>query len=247
MAFTSAQSRRLWMAARKTESRYGVALRKLAATIGHVVAVFPTSSRADLDKLAEFLKQYAKTIEPWANAVTSRMLREVNLKDAKSWEQHSREMGRVLVREVRNAPTGMVMRQLHNEQVELIKSLPLEAAEKVQALAQESLITGQRYDELRRKVWNLGDVTRARATLIARTEVSKASSTLTQARAEFVGSEGYIWRTVGDSDVRKSHRKMNGKFVRWADAPEVEPGKRYHAGCFPNCRCWPEPVLPEEF
>lgn len=246
MAFTSAQSRRLWMAARKTEQRYGISLRKLAATIAHIITDYPTQTRADLGKLAKFLAQYAEQIDPWAHAVAKRMLREVNLKDARSWEQHSREMGRTLRRELQNAPTGATLAQLQDQQVTLIKSLPLEASVKVHEMAMQSLVSGERYSDIRKRVQGLGDITRSRATLIARTEVSRASSNLTQARAEFIGSEGYIWRTVGDSDVRKSHRRMNGKFIRWDSPPEVDPGKRYHAGCFPNCRCWAEPVLPKE-
>jgi uncharacterized protein with gpF-like domain len=39
---------------------------------------------------------------------------------------------------------------------------------------------------------------------------------------------------------------MNGKVVAFAEPPEVEPGKFYHAGSFPNCRCYIEPIISEE-
>jgi SPP1 gp7 family putative phage head morphogenesis protein len=242
------ESRKLWTAARKTESRYGVSLRKLANTIAHIMGDFPNATIGEVDRLAAMLREYANSsaLLGWASAVSSRMLAEVNLKDAKSWEQHSRQMGYALRRELRNAPTGATMRALHDEQVELIQSLPLEAATKAQEAARESLVTGERYETLRDRIQELGPITRNRATLIARTEVSKASTSLTQARAEFIGSPGYIWRTADDYDVRPSHKRMNGRYVLWADAPEVDPGYRYHAGCFPNCRCWPEPVIPDD-
>jgi len=89
-----------------------------------------------------------------------------------------------------------------------------------------------------------GDVARSRALLIARTEVTRTATTLTQARAEHIGSEGYIWRTAGDGDVRPSHRAMNGKFVRW-DSPPTLDNLTGHAGCVPNCRCYAEPVIPD--
>lgn len=88
-----------------------------------------------------------------------------------------------------------------------------------------------------------GRVTRSRANTIARTEVSRASCVFTQARAENLGSEGYIWRTSEDGDVRPSHKAMNGKFVAWNSPPTLDNLKG-HAGCLPNCRCYTEPVIP---
>ncbi|MGN5479510.1 phage minor head protein [Cupriavidus basilensis] len=60
-----------------------------------------------------------------------------------------------------------------------------------------------------------------------------------------IGSPGYFWRTSGDKDVRDSHRDMEGKFVEW-DKPPTLDGMTGHAGCFPNCRCYPEPALPAD-
>ena len=37
-----------------------------------------------------------------------------------------------------------------------------------------------------------------------------------------IGSEGYIWHTVGDMLVRESHKKMNGKFVKWSEPPTLD-------------------------
>ena len=56
--------------------------------------------------------------------------------------------------------------------------------------------------------------------------------------------DGYVWRTAGDSDVRSSHKKMNGKFVRWDDPPQLD-NLNGDAGALPNCRCYPEPLIPE--
>ena len=72
---------------------------------------------------------------------------------------------------------------------------------------------------------------------------SKAHTALTKARAEDVGSDGYIWRSVRDGATRPSHRAMEGKFVKWGEPPTLD-GMTGHAGEFPNCRCYPEPVIP---
>jgi SPP1 gp7 family putative phage head morphogenesis protein len=94
---------------------------------------------------------------------------------------------------------------------------------------------------------------KANAALIARTEVSKSQTALTQARAEALGLNWYIWRTSEDSRVRSSHDFMEGVLVRWSDPPNPElldpdfKGKKtygkYHAGNIFNCRCYPEPVV----
>lgn len=130
------------------------------------------------------------------------------------------------------------------EQVALIKSLPIEAAQRVHALTIEGLENGTRAAEIAKEIRRSGEVSESRANLIARTEVSRTASALTQARAQHIGSEGYIWRTSGDSDVRHSHAQMNGRFVRW-DSPPTLDGMTGHAGEYPNCRCYPEPVIPE--
>jgi uncharacterized protein with gpF-like domain len=39
---------------------------------------------------------------------------------------------------------------------------------------------------------------------------------------------------------------MEGKFVRWDEPPTLD-NLTGHAGALPNCRCRPEPVIPDEF
>ncbi|EOT9334790.1 phage minor head protein [Escherichia coli] len=75
------------------------------------------------------------------------------------------------------------------------------------------------------------------------TELGRATGALDQARALSIGSNGYIWRTAEDGDVRHSHREMEGKFVEWGRPPTLD-GMTGHAGELPNCRCYKEIVLP---
>ena len=129
------------------------------------------------------------------------------------------------------------------ENVRLIKSIVTHSADDVAKLVQESMATGMRAEDLAKRIERVGEVSKSRARTIAATEVSKAGTALTRARAESVGSEGYIWRTARDGAVRDSHRMMEGKFVRW-DSPPTLDGMTGHAGEFPNDRCYPEPVIP---
>lgn len=174
------------------------------------------------------------------------MLADVSRRNEAAWAEHGREMGRELTRELRDAQVGTAWREMLAAQVTLIKSIPLEAAQRVHGMVQEGIAASTRSTGIAKEILKTEDAPLWRAKLIARTEVSRASSVLTQVRAEQMGSEGYVWRTSRDGDVRPTHEAMEGKYVRWDSPPKTDAGLApYHAGCGPNCRCWPDPVLPQ--
>jgi SPP1 gp7 family putative phage head morphogenesis protein len=112
----------------------------------------------------------------------------------------------------------------------------------------EGLSNAGRASEISAEIMRSGHVAKSRADLIARTEVGRAAATITQARAEHVESEGYIWRTAGDSAVRERHKKLAGKFFKWDEPPVTgENGERSLPGAIYNCRCYPEVVLPDVY
>lgn len=146
---------------------------------------------------------------------------------------------------VGNTPIGHVTQDIVYRQIQLMKSLPLEAADRVrdiQDCAIQAMINGERPDGLYEMIMQSGDVAASRARLIARTEIGRATGALTQARALAVGSEGYWWRIEG-AGTRPSHKKMKDKFVLWTSPPTLD-GMTGHAGCLPNCKCWSEVQVP---
>lgn len=210
-----------------------------------VKGLAPDGALNDPGPLIQTLKQYAQTIEPWARSVAAFMVADVARRDKSMWAKNAKEMSAGLRREIMEAPTGETFRQLQESQVGLIKSIPLEAAERVHQLSQEAMIASIRPADIAKKILETEAVSASKARLIARTEVARAASNMVQARAEFVGSEGYIWRTSGDLDVRDSHREMEGKYVQWKHPPTLD-GLTGHAGTLPNCRCFAEPIFPNE-
>lgn len=206
---------------------------------------FPPGDPGVLPTIEQLLRRYAEALTPWAERAAAEMLSEVNRRDEAAWMQYSADLSRALRQEIRTAPTGTTMQVLMAEQVTLIKSIPLGAAQRVHRLTIEGIEDSTRASEISKAIQASGDVAKSRADLIARTEVARTASTLTEARALHVGSPGYFWRTSHDGDVRESHKKMEGKFVAWSDPPTID-GMTGHAGQFPNCRCYPEPVIPEE-
>ncbi|WP_261513160.1 phage head morphogenesis protein [Burkholderia multivorans] len=203
--------------------------------------------------IEQLLRRYAEALTPWAEATAARMLEDLNRRDEQAWMQQAQEMSRALRDELRRAPTGETMRALMAEQVTLIKSIPLEAAKRVHRLTIEALEDGTRAAQISKAIQESGEVAKSRADLIARTEVSRAATSLTEARARAVGSTHYVWRTSGDSDVRPSHRALNGKIFAWDSPPMINEGTekkpnfvQHHPGQFPNCRCYPEPIISED-
>lgn len=193
------------------------------------------------------LDHYSAIIGDWADHVATNMVLSANKIDETAWKERSQTISKELHNIINNTPVGHVMRSIVAEQVKYIKSLPIEAAGRVYDIQNqviELVANGGRSTELVEEIMNSGQVAESRAKLIARTEVGRATQALTQARALSVGSEGYIWRTSEDGDVRHSHALMDGKFVRW-DAPPVLDGLTGHAGAIPNCRCYCEIVMPE--
>lgn len=240
------RERRSFESVRRAEKRYGSQLRSVAHQVGLIIrGMTPKDGLPDPDVVENVMRRYAHTIEPWAKSVGAAMLADVSRRDQSVWKSLASDMSRALHEEVERAPTGEALKRLLAEQVTLITSIPIKAGQRVHKLVLEARVSGSRYDTIVAEIMRSGHVTKSRATLIARTEVARSASGLVQARATYVGSEGYIWRTAEDSDVRKSHKKMAGKFIRW-DRPPTTDNLVGHAGQLPNCRCYPEPVIPDQ-
>lgn len=226
----------------KAERIYGRQLSRLARHIGDIVSGFEITPET-VPTITSMLRAYAEALTPWARLTAEKMLRDVDNRDREAWRSTGLQISEALRREILSAPTGETMRALLDQQVGLITSLPIEAAKRVHDLTLKGLENSERAAEVAREIMRTGEVTESRALLIARTETSRTATVLVQARAVHVGSEGYIWRSSGDGDVRPSHKKMNGKYVKWGSPPELD-GMVGHAGCLPNCRCFCESVIP---
>jgi SPP1 gp7 family putative phage head morphogenesis protein len=238
-------ARERFLAGRKAETQYGIQLRRVARHIGDIVrGVAPQGELFDAEPVMAMLRRYADLLAPWARTVAARMIADVSQRDAAAWSQHGKLIGRALKQEIQGAPTGAAMRKALEEQAEKITSLPRDAAQRLFKLTTEGIVNGTRAKELMPLIMASGDVSRSTAMMLARTGVSTTATALTQARAEYVGSVAYVWRTSKDGDVRPSHKKMEGRAVRW-DSPPTLDGWTGHCGTAANCRCFVEPILPD--
>ena len=215
--------------------------------MGDIVNGGYDGSNDSVTEIMGALDSYSEVIDGWANRVAEKFASDIARHTEREWKRNSQDISAELRTLISSTSTGQVMQSIVAEQVKYIKSLPLEAAERIydiQNKAIETVSSGGRASQFAKEIAASGDVAASRARLIARTETGRAITALTQARSLAAGSEGYIWRTADDGDVRHSHEEMEGKFVAWSNPPTLD-GMTGHAGALPNCRCWCEVVFPK--
>lgn len=234
----TAAQRKAWLKTQRAELQFARNLRRVAKVCG-ALAKDKFDPKRPLGSSAEArraLEAYGVTLQAWAKATAARMVADVSRRDEKFWFDKSKEIGVGLKTLIKNSPVGLAVRQRTQEAAALITSLPLEAAQRIEVNTVEYMTKGLRASELAKRILATGEVTKSRAMLIARTETSRTAGILQEVRAKSVGSEGYIWRTSNDIDVRDRHAALEGKFFTW-DKPPItgERGERSHPGGIYNC------------
>ena len=241
------------------EKKFYQQLRKVAQASGHIVERHVDGVKlVDEQAMQRALKDYSKTIEPWARRQAGKMLQQVQNSNKRAYQAKSKAIGTALKLGVADKEVGEVALRLLNEQVGLIQSIPLEAGLRAQKIAYEAVLKGTRAEanadtiaELQEQLGFTTEYATSRALLIARTETARANAAFNQSRAMAVGSGQYRWHNSGDEAVRESHKRYKGKplqgrIFNWDDPPTLDDGMKGHPGTFPNCRCFAEPVFPTE-
>lgn len=233
------------------ETWYRRRLNQVAKIVASIALTYdPTLSPFENSQnLTKSLFSYSEQIGQWAEEVANTMIERAARADYDVWLQVLGEDMTKGVKDVfKSVDKGPSYVQLMTEEVKLIKSIPIDAAQKVHEWTTHALEMGERAETIAKRIQaELPQIAENKATLIARTETARARSVYTQVRAEAIGSEEYIWHTVGDASVRHSHAKLNGRVFRWDDPPITDYGKggeplRNSPGRIWNCRCWAEPL-----
>lgn len=244
----------LWRRARSVENEYLKSLfilcdmfRKIAESSGGQQAEY-------VQKMNAFQSSYQ--YEKFIMSAVKRMVTPLDVDNMKTWRQAARKSTKgkflyTILQEELQQGTNQIINAQILENANLIRTLPNDVAQKVVKDIAENALKGKRAVAIEDVIRSQTDKhSRASARLIARTEVSKTQSALTQARAEQLDLRWYVWRTALDGDrVRKSHRLMEGVLVNWKAPPSPEQlaGEKnvgyYHAGNIWNCRCYASPLL----
>lgn len=227
-------------------------LRKIARVSSHIVeAHIDGTVLKNASQMMKALEDYSKVITPWATRKSSQMIEQVMKSNKRAYNNKSKILGLQLKLHVAERDVGRTAEALMREQVELIKSIPLEAGKRAQTLSLEGFYAGKRSDEIATELMDTHGVTESRAVLIARTETARANASINQSRAVSLGSNQYRWHNSGDGNVRQSHKsyrgkKLEGMIFSWDSPPTLDDGMTGHPGTFPNCRCYAEGIFSDE-
>lgn len=255
----------LWAPTRRIERAFIRALRKVARELVKIAKRY-----TDASDIIRAMRRYAETkaFLTFAQTCAMKMVTGLFHDVGRSWRQAAaangkgRELYQALMRELRGAK-GARLDELIAGNTYRITTLPKDIGKEVAAYVERETLKGRRASEIQKEIQLMfPEHTKAKADLIARTQVSITQTNLIRTRAESLGLNWYVWRAVGggkgDGRTRSAHRKMSGVIVAWNDPPAPEDlfptiGKNglpyrntlghYHAGQAPNCRCYPESVI----
>lgn len=122
--------------------------------------------------------------------------------------------------------------------IALINSIPQQYLDRVEQAVMASLQAGTLNDTLADDLLKIEGVTKNRAKLIARDQLGKINSRLSQIRQQSLGITHYFWSTSQDERVRDRHRRWDGDRIAW-DMPTIDG----HPGQAIQCRCTAIPDL----
>lgn len=236
-------------ASQAAEQAFAMALKRVGRVSGHMVeAHVDGHTIKNSPEMIKALLAYSKLIEPWARRQSAKMLFKVSQKSKAAFTKQSKLIGKLMQSSVAEADVGRAAEEMMKEQVLLIQSIPVKAAERAQKLALEAAYSGARASEVAEELARSGKVSESDAIRIARTETARANASINQTRAQSVGSKSYRWRNAEDESVRHAHKfykgkRLDGRVFLWSQPPTLEDGTTGHPGTFPNCRCYAEPVF----
>ena len=122
--------------------------------------------------------------------------------------------------------------------IALINSIPQQYLDRVEQAVMASLQAGTLNTTLADDLLKIEGVTKSRAKLIARDQLGKINSRLSQIRQQSLGITHYFWSTSLDERVRDRHRRWDGDLIAW-DTPTIDG----HPGQAIQCRCTAIPDL----
>lgn len=101
--------------------------------------------------------------------------------------------------------------------IKLIKSIPSELLDDLFYTIEDGFRSGSSLNEINKSLVSKFNISRNRASVIARTEIAKLHSSVIREEYLKLGIENYQWHTSDDERVRASHKVLNKKICNWND------------------------------
>lgn len=167
---------------------------------------------------------------------------ELNVIGKRVSKKAGEELLRVAGINIRTADPGVgaLIDDFRAKNVARITSLAGKQLTEITEILNSAETPGLRVEVIRDQIRERFDVSKSRASLIARDQVLTLNANVVKQRQINAGIEEYIWTTSGDDRVRDEHAEREGRRFRWNTPPEDG-----HPGEPIQCRCSAFPVLPE--
>ena len=244
-----------WKKANRIEQNYYSQIHKLFKPLFNITK-YLDDARDITDAIEAMMESptYQRKSEEVARLMATMVFKD----GAKNWRAAAKKSSKssliyTLLKKEMDGPIKNTLENLIEYNSTLIKTLPRNIADDVTKHVQKRSMEGIRASEIAKEIKKMfPERTKASAKLIARTETSKASTALTQARSEMLGHHWYVWKTSEDARVRSSHAHMDDVICNYKNppSPETLDGKKtegnYNAGEIYNCRCYAAPIIDYE-
>lgn len=188
---------------------------------------------AFIEKIAEMLRK--NSVREWKRII--RQTLGVDITD----EYYSKEMYEYIIK------------RWISENVSMIKSIPNQTLDDMRQIMLDGFMNGRSIKDIQRSIQSQYDVTKSKAAMLARDQISTLNAQLSQMQQKDAGCKKYKWSSSRDSRVRDCHRELDGKIFSWDDPPEmwyntkskgrVMTGRRCHPGEDFCCRCVAIPIF----
>lgn len=246
----------LWEPKRRIEKSYQNAITRLLNSIWNNVKNL--TDPLAIDQAIRNMVN-SRAFKSYVESAAMKMVTGLFADNGRTWRQASRsnmqgKMIHEMLKQNVSGRVGVSLQQQIDRNARLISTLPLDVSKHVTNHIKERSLAGKRAETIAEEIQQMfPGSSKARAALIARTEVSKVSTALTRARSEDIGIKWYVWRTSNDARVRSSHNIMSHVLIPWSSPPSPERLDNlrsvgyYHAGEIWNCRCYCSPLIELEY
>lgn len=140
---------------------------------------------------------------------------------------------------------GALFDQFVRQNVDLIRDVLTSQVDDLAQVISQAHAEGLRQETLADLLQERFDFSRKRALFIARDQILTLNAQITEQRHRNLGIQEYIWDSSQDVRVRKDHKHLHGRRIRYSDPPieNRATGNRAHAGIPIACRCQQIPIV----
>ena len=146
-----------------------------------------------------------------------------------------------------------IVQQWIASNVSMIKSIPDDTLLDMEEIILDGYREGKRVGDLRKEIQDKYNLTKRKAEMLARDQISTLNAELTKEQHKDAGVRRYKWSSSKDSRVRECHQEFDGHIYSWDDPPEawystkskgiVYTGRKCAPGEDYCCRCCAIPVF----